>query len=324
MPPAVIAFEFDPVVRLAGVAIRLETLGIAAAIAVACVVAAVIAQRTPAGPDARANAAGADPPTLRTDDLVFVLLGAIPGALVGGRLGYGLVHLDHYLARPGALLDPGQGSLELTLGVAGAALTGGYAGRLLTGAAGPWFHAAAVPTLVAIGLGKLALGLGGSGQGLPSDAALATSYVGAGPWGSLAPEIPSIPAQLLEAAGTAVVALGILAGLAGGAFRAPDGRAWLVAVGGWAVVRLVVASTWRDAVVLGPLRAGQLLALGLLLGCAAAAILLVRSARDADPEADASARPADPTAGGSIVTPADMTASRDGPDPALQGSEERT
>jgi prolipoprotein diacylglyceryltransferase len=307
VPLAVVALDFDPVVRLGGVAVRLETLGVAAALAIACIVGGLIARRTPADPRAP------DDRRLRPDDVVFVVLAAIPGAIVGGRLGYGLVHLDRYASAPAALLDPGQGSFELTLGVVGAALTAGYAGRLLTGAARPWFHAAALPTLLAIGAGKVALAVGGTGQGVPSDAAWATAYLGPGPWGSLAPELPSVPAQLLEAAGTAAVAVLLVALSAAGGFRAADGRAWLAAIGGWALVRVVVAGTWRDGVVLGPLRAEQLIAMAVVGACTAAWVLLPRLG----------SRPARATRE-SIVAPDHMTTGRDGHDPALQGSEERT
>jgi len=266
----VTAIELDPVVRAGELAIRLETLGLAATVVVACVLGALIARRTPA------TAGRLDGEPLQPGDLVFVVLAAIPGAVIGGRLGYGLIHLDYYSARPAALLDPGQGSLELVVGVVGAALTGGYAARLLTGSVGPWFHVAAFPTLLVIGAGKIAMAFGGTGQGLPNGGSWATSYLGAGPWGSLAPELPSHPAQLYEAAATALVAVGLLAASALGAFRRADGTAWLVGVAGWAAARTFVASIWRDAPVLGPLVAGQLLAIALFAGSLGLVVALRR------------------------------------------------
>jgi prolipoprotein diacylglyceryltransferase len=314
VPLAAVTFVFDPYVRLGDVAIRIETVALALTIAAACVLGGVIARRTPAVPGDRS----AGTATLRAEDVVFVALAALPGAVAGGRIGYVLLHLDYYAARPAAILDPAQGSLELTLGVVGAALTGGVAARLLSGRAGPWFHAAAFPTLLVIGAGKVAMALGGWGQGLPDAGRWATSYAGPGPWGSIAPAVPSHPAQLYEAAATGVVALILLVASLLGAFRAADGKVWLIGVALWAGARTVVASTWRDAPVVGPLLAGQVLSIGLLAGCLGLAALMTASRRRPMRVA---------TPGGSIVAGDHEIASRaetDTADPALQGSEERT
>jgi prolipoprotein diacylglyceryltransferase len=314
VPFAAVTFAFDPYLRLGDVAIRLETLALALVLAAACILGALVARRTPSDP----RPGSVPSATLRAEDLVFVALAAVPGGVVGGRVGYALLHLDYYAARPASILDPGQGSLELTLGVVGAALTGGFAARLLSGRAGPWFHVAAFPTLLLVGGGKVAMALGGSGQGLPDAGPWATSYAGAGPWGSLAAELPSHPSQLYEAVATTLVALGLLVASLLGVFRAADGTAWLVGVGLWAGARTVVASTWRDAPVLGPLLAGQVLSIVLLAGCFALAVAL-RAARQRP-------RTASPSRG-SIVAGDHEIASRaatDSVDPALHGSEERT
>ena len=105
MPTAVIAFDFDPLFHLGDGAVRWETIGIAAAIFAGLVIAG-LAVRT------------AD---LGVDDLLFVVLGVVPGAVVGGRLGYVLLHPAWFGADPGRILDPGVGSLELTLAVVGGA-----------------------------------------------------------------------------------------------------------------------------------------------------------------------------------------------------------
>ena len=131
------------------------------------------------------------------------LLGAVPGAVVLGRLGYGLLHLDYYAGDWRALLDPAQGSLELTLAVVGGTLTGIYVAALLDAPVGRWLHVAIVPLLLVLGLGKAAQALGGSGQGTAADLAWATAYLPPGPWGSPGAEIPAHPAQLYEAATTA-------------------------------------------------------------------------------------------------------------------------
>ena len=276
MPIAVVRLDFDPVLRAAAVAVRLETVVVAIALLLALLLAAWIAGRPGPDPDAlSASSFGS-----RVADLMLVVLAIVPGAVVGGRVGYALLHLDYYLAQPGAILDPGQGSLELALGVVGGAITGAYAASALGGRLGPWLHAAAMPALVAIAAGKVAMALGGDGQGLPSNVPWATSYIGPGPWGSLAPAIASHPSQLYEAGATVLVLALVVAATLGGAFRRRDGMALFVALGGWAIGRAIVATTWRDAPVLGPLGADQLLCLGLAAACVGAAMVLAHRAGD--------------------------------------------
>ncbi|HEU0235028.1 MAG TPA: prolipoprotein diacylglyceryl transferase family protein [Candidatus Limnocylindrales bacterium] len=286
MPIAVIEFDFDPVVRLADTTVRLETLALALVVLTTVLVAARIAGWTPAEGD--------DPgpfvhrPRLRRDDLLLVMLGIIPGAVIGGRIGYALTHLDYYAARPAALIDPAQGSLELAGAVAGGALAGASVAVLLEGPIGRWFHVAALPTLLALGLGKAATAIGGAGQGSPSDLPWATAYLGPGPWGSLAPATPSHPAQVYEAVATIVVLIVVIGILAAGGFARRDGRLFLVAIGGWAIARAAVAAAWRDPAILGPLNAGQLIAIALGAVAFGLAVALPRlaAARSSGPGAD--------------------------------------
>jgi phosphatidylglycerol---prolipoprotein diacylglyceryl transferase len=256
VPVAVVTLSFDPTVDLAGRAILIETIALAIAILVALTVAAAIAHATPRDSARR---------RLRLDDMLFIVLGIVPGAVVGARLGYVLLHLDFYRSQPGAILNPAQGGLELTLGILGGVLTGAYVARLLEAPVGRWAHAAALPVLVAIAGGKLAQALDGAGQGVPTDLSWATAYAGPGPWGSLAPGVPSHPSQLYEAGVASVVFVACAALLATGAFKRRDGRLLSVALGGWIAGRFVVAFSWRDATVLGPLRAEQVILLAALL-----------------------------------------------------------
>jgi phosphatidylglycerol:prolipoprotein diacylglycerol transferase len=269
VPTAVIAFDFDPFLHVGDGVVRWETLGIAAAIFVALILAGI----------------GARTMELRSDDLLFVVLGIVPGAVIGGRLGYVLLHPAFFVARPAAIFDPGVGSLELGLAVVGGALTGGIVAALLDGSVGRWFHIAALPVLVVIGVGKLATVLGGRGQGVPSDASWATAYLGPGPWGSLAPEVPSVPAQALEGLATLGVLVIVMGVLAVPGLRRPDGRAFLEAVGLWALVRAIVASTWRDPAVVGSLRMEQIIDLAILAGCIVGVVMLVVRERPAPQDA---------------------------------------
>jgi phosphatidylglycerol:prolipoprotein diacylglycerol transferase len=272
---AVIAFDFDPILRLGNGGVRLETVGIALVILVGLAAAGLIARSM----------------RLRSDDLLFVVLGIVPGAVVGGRIGYVLLHPGFFGADPARILDPGLGSLELTLGVVGGAVTGVLVATLLDGRPGRWLHAATLPTLLVLGAGKLAMVLGGRGQGQPWDGGLATAFVGPGPWGSLAPDIPSHPSQVYEAIGAFIVLLVVLAILAAdrrvarGALIRPDGRAFAIGLALWSLARLVVASTWRDTTVAGPFRSEQLIDAGVFLGCLVVMAWLARR-RDAPEEAE--------------------------------------
>ena len=273
MPSAVLAFDFDPLLHLGDGAVRWETLAIAGAIFAAIVLAGLAAR-----------AAG-----LRVDDLLFVVLGIVPGAVVGGRIGYVLLHPTFFGAVPGRILDPGVGSLELTLAVVGGALTGCLVATLLDGRPGPWLRAATFPTLLVLALGKLATVLGGTGQGVPTTGEPATAYLGDGPWGSLGPTIPSVPAQALEGLATIVV-IGLI-GLVSlvPLMRRPDGRLFLLGIAGWATARAIVASTWRDPVVVGPLRADQAIAVVVViaaLGLSAILVAVHRGTGSAEPRPD--------------------------------------
>jgi len=268
-----ITFAFPATFSLAGLVVRWETLAAAAAILAALVLAVLIARSTPVDLSVPANAPSPDPEDdgpnhLRADDLLFIAVAALPGAVIGGRLGYAALHVAYYQANPGALFDYTTGGLELSMGVVGGTITASIVAMLLGAPLGRWLHALAIPLLVLLGLVKLAMVFGGSGQGVPSDFSLATRYLGAGPWGSLAPEIPSLPSQAIEALAT------VLAGglawffMAVGIFRRRNGASFFLALGLWAIARAMVATTWRDPAVLGSLSAAQLLALGLALGCA--------------------------------------------------------
>jgi len=266
VPTAVLILDFDPLVRAGDASVRISTLVLAAVVAGALLLAARIAATTPAhgptpGPFAHRH-------HLRLDDLLFIVLGVVPGAVIGGRVEYVLTHLDYYVATTGAIVDPGQGGLGLGLAVVGGIASGAFVTRLLEAPIGRWAHVAALPTLLALAGGRVAQVLSGDGQGQPTDLSWATSYVGPGPWGSLAPSLPSHPAQVYEAVLVAVVLVVLGAILAGGAFASRDGRALAIAIGLWAIVRVAVAATWRDAPVWAGLNAAQVIAIAVAFGCA--------------------------------------------------------
>ena len=263
-PIAVIELTFDPIVTIGDLSVRLETLGIALAIFVGLVLAALVGRRTPVDTTRPPDAAGEEPGDanhLRADDLLYIAVAAVPGAVIGARIGYALVHRDFYQSNVAALLDIGQGGLQLSLGVVGGILTASIVARLLGAPLGRWMHALAIPLLLALALGKGAMILGGSGQGQLTDAAWATAYLGPGPWGSLAPQLPANPSQAYEALATGGVMLVVIALIASGVFRGRNGGAFLLGLGLWAIARALVASTWRDPQVIGPLNADQVISI---------------------------------------------------------------
>lgn len=258
-----IALDFDPFARFGDVAVRWQTIGVTGALLVALVIALLTLPRDP-----RRGTAGR-----RLDDLILVAAGIVPGAVLGGRLVHGLVYLDIYLSDPYRLLDPSSGSLSLLGAVLGGIVTGLYAARLVGAPLRRWADTAAVPMLLAIGLGKLAMLLGGSGQGLPFDASWAVAFTGPGPWVSANPELPSHPAQLYEGlwllAWVPVVLLTRR--------RSAPGAAIVIAVLAFLLGRVLVGFFWRDEDVVAPWNAEQILALITLAALGSAVI--VRSRR---------------------------------------------
>ena len=259
-----------------------QTVIVALAVFVALVVAARFARRS-------GRRTGLPP--LRLDDLLLIAVAVIPGALIGGRLVHGLDYLDYYRLDPMRLLDPSQGSLSLLGAVIGGTLSGAFICRLVEAWPARWADVVSTSLLLAIGLGKIAQFSAGGGQGVPWDGPLAVAFTGAGPWLSVAPATPAVPAQLFEAAwallGIPVVfalhAGPVLGSLPGGlrqvgrwadarrARGAPvaDGRLRFgylfgLALGWWLVGRVVIASTWRDARVVGSLNVEQALSVALL------------------------------------------------------------
>jgi phosphatidylglycerol:prolipoprotein diacylglycerol transferase len=276
---AVISFDFDPVLRLGdAVAVRWQTVALVAALVAALVLAGLIARRQ----------------GLRPDDLLFIAVAAVPGALVGGRIGYVLLHLDYYRSNTTAIVDVGQGSLELALGLLGGVASSAYVAGLLGAPIGGWLRASALPLLFAIGASKLAMVLGGAGQGRPSDQPWATAYLGVGPWGSLAADLPAHPSQAYEGLAALAVLAALTIALAAGAMRGRDARPFLAGIGLWALARAVVSTTWRDPAVLGGgdgsgINAATLIAVALAIVCAAGFVVVGR--RAAHPPATAVIEP---------------------------------
>lgn len=261
MPIALLAFDFDPLLHLGdSFAVRWQTVALIVIVAAGLIVTWLMARRD----------------ELRADDLLFIAVATVPGAVIGGRVGYVLLHLDYYSANTAAIADPGQGSLELALSIVGGSLTGAYVAALLGAPIGRWLRAAALPLLLALGAGKLSMVLGGSGQGQLSTLPWSTAYVGAGPWGSLAPELPSHPSQAYEGVATLLILTVLTLAVAVETLQARDGRLFFVALASWALARAAISLTWRDTPVVVGLSTGGLIAVAIAIGSAAALIALAR------------------------------------------------
>src|SRR6478736_1886606 len=128
VPIAVLTFQFDPLAHLFGdLTVRWGAIALVVVITAALIAAGVLAR------------AGG----LRPDDVALVTVGIVPGAVIGGRIGYLLVHAGFYGSAPGQLLDPSVGGLDLGLAVVGGFLTGCYVASLLGASIGRWLHLAA-------------------------------------------------------------------------------------------------------------------------------------------------------------------------------------
>jgi prolipoprotein diacylglyceryltransferase len=271
VPVAVVFFQFDPFAHLPGdLTVRWAVIALVAVIVASLVLAGILAR------------AGG----VRPDDVAFVAVGIVPGAVIGGRLGYFLIHDAYYGSAPDRLLDPSVGGMDLGLAVVGGFLTGCYVASLLGAPLGRWLHLAAAPVLFALGAGKLTMVLAGSGQGVPTVTDPATAYLGPGPWGSLLPALPSGPSRALEGAATLAILAVLTVILIVGAFRSRDGRLFYFAIGLWAVARALVSTTWRDAVVTDGLNGAGLISVGIAVGCVVAVVALTIRNRGRAPDAD--------------------------------------
>jgi phosphatidylglycerol:prolipoprotein diacylglycerol transferase len=315
---AVIELTFSPIVSIGAIDVRLETVALAAVILAALVIAALIGGRTPVDLTRGTDALDEDgePNHLRADDLLYLAVGALPGAVVGARIGYVLLHLDYYTANPDAILDISSGGMELALAVVGGTLTAAIVATMLGGTLGRWMHALILPVLLAIGAGKLAMALGGSGQGVPWDGAYATAYLGPGPWGSLAPEIPSHAAQVYEGVATFIVVFVLVLLLTAGRFSRRSGGLFLLGIALWALVRAGIATVWRDPSVVGPLNMEQVISLAIAAGAILLLVTTTIAARRARAPADGPAAGDAPAAAdAAATTPAGGGTGPDWPDP---------
>ena len=148
-----IEFTFDPLLRLGGLTIRWQTIGVTLGLLVALWIAALMApdvrgQRPffrrrqpdlrPLFPHAPNVEQAKRVRRLRLDDMLLILAGIVPGAVLGGRLIHGLDYWSYYATQPQTLIDPTVGSLSLLGAVLGGLLTAAYVARMIEAPGRRW------------------------------------------------------------------------------------------------------------------------------------------------------------------------------------------
>ena len=201
---------------------------------------------------------------LTDDDLLTILLGAILGVIVGGRLGYVLFYgAGYYLARPAEILAIWDGGMSFHGGLVGILVAGIVVARSLRM---PWLtlcDLGAVGAPIGFLLGRIANFINAELWGRVSDVPWAVVFPGAGP-------LARHPSQLYEAALEGVVLFVVLLVLALKLPPRPRGEllGWMLA--GYGLFRVVAEFFRQPDAQIGFLPAGttmgQLLSLPMLLG----------------------------------------------------------
>ncbi|HEX9092500.1 MAG TPA: prolipoprotein diacylglyceryl transferase [Coriobacteriia bacterium] len=209
---------------------------------------------------------------LSADDMSTVLLGAVIGVIVGGRLGYVLFYgAGGYWREPLRILQIWDGGMSFHGGLAGALLAGVVVSRMLKFPFLTLCDIGAIAAPVGFGLGRLANFVNGELWGRVTTAPWGMVFPGAGP-------LPRHPSQLYEAALEGAVLLTIMLVLS--RRRRADGEllGWLLVL--YSVFRIAVETVREPDVqigfLLGGVTMGQLLSLPML---AAGVWLLVRAKR---------------------------------------------
>ncbi|MHB1158993.1 MAG: prolipoprotein diacylglyceryl transferase [Chloroflexota bacterium] len=130
------------------------------------------------------------------DDVVYVVLWAVPFALVGARLFHVVDAWQYYATYPLQILAIQEGGLAIYGGLMGGMVGGAVAARRRGLPLWKLMDVAAPSMILGQAIGRVACFLNGEHQGPPASLPWATSYVHPG---SLAPDsLPRHPAQLYE------------------------------------------------------------------------------------------------------------------------------
>ena len=265
-----------PIAQVGPWSVRLETIALAVVVLVALIAAVRIARTTPL--DVRRSAGDRLPPDgepnhLRADDLLFIAVAAIPGAVAGGPDRLHLLHLDYYTGQSRRDLRHQPGRLRTVACRRRRHAHRRDRGRAPRRARRPLDaradRAAAARTG---GRARRAMVLGGDGQGRPVGRAPGDGLPRPGSVGfARAGRCRRIRRRRTRRVATVIVILLLSDLLTLGRFERRAGGAFLLGIAMWSVARAIVATTWRDPAVVGPLNMGQVLATGRGSGDARAA-----------------------------------------------------
>jgi phosphatidylglycerol:prolipoprotein diacylglycerol transferase len=195
---------------------------------------------------------------LTDDDVLNIMLGAIIGVMVGGRLGYVLLYGGrYYLENPASIVALWDGGMSFHGGLAGILIAGLVVARIM---GMPWLTVCdlgVVGAPIGIGLGRLANFVNGELWGRVTTA----------PWGMVFPTggpLPRHPSQLYEALLEGVVLFAFILWLAWRLPPRPRGEllGWLLALYG--IFRMLIESVREPDAQLGFI-VGSWLTMGMLL-----------------------------------------------------------
>lgn len=130
------------------------------------------------------------------DDALYVLIWAIPAALIGARLFHVIDAWDYYTTYPLQILAVQEGGLAIYGGLVGGMLGGAWAARRKGILSWKMLDAAAPGMILGQAIGRIGCFINGDHQGPPTNLPWATSYVNPG---TLAPDSePRHPTQVYE------------------------------------------------------------------------------------------------------------------------------
>lgn len=211
------------------------------------------------------------------DDLMTVLLAAVIGVIVGGRLGYVLVYGGgSYLENPASVFAVWDGGMSFHGGLVGILVAGAVVSRMLGMPMLTLWDLGAVGAPSGFLLGRIANFVNGELWGRVSDVPWAIVF-------PLAGDLPRHPSQLYEAALEGVVLLGVMWWLAWRLPPRPRGElvGWLLALYG---LFRIIAELFREPDAQLGFIVGGWATMGMLLSVpmVVAGVLLVAGARRAN------------------------------------------
>jgi phosphatidylglycerol---prolipoprotein diacylglyceryl transferase len=198
---------------------------------------------------------------LTLDDQLSIVLAAVIGVLLGGRIGYVLFYnLPYFTAHPLAVFAVWDGGMSFHGALAGVVVSGVVVARIIRVPFWTVADLAAVGTPIGLFLGRLANFVNGELWGRVTTVSWGVVFPGAGP-------LPRHPSQIYEALLEGVVLLIVLWMLSRRA--RPQGFLFGVLLVGYAVARIVVEFFREPDIqvgfLFGGITMGQLLTLPVLI-----------------------------------------------------------